>query len=470
MSLPGRDLSEIWALALKMVQPDVKRLSFDTILKNSTLEELNGNTAVVKVPNDFAREWLATRYTDKIEDALRGIVGSYCKVEYTINENPQAPPEGSSKDKASTKSARSTKDHEPKVEHVPVSKQAKGPVYLGRQIQKKYIFDRYHVGSYNEIPVSFINSMLEGKSHAPLFIYSTVGMGKTHLLQAAAHRMLEYRPDAKVGYLSSEDFTNELVKSISAGTMQSFRDQYRQLDLLLVDDIQFFVGKEKTQEEFYFTFNTITEEGKLVVISSDRHPKELSTLHDRLHSRVKAAQLASISPTSYEDRIGIQQKWNEYDGVVVPSYIYEKVASRVTESIRELEGALTNIITRINIIGRNKVSPELIDDLLDEISPGSRPQTVTVEFIQKLVADKYKVNVDDMNSPSRVKPVTEARQSAMYVCREMLNMPLESIGREFGGRDHATVLHSCRKVKEAMEKDISVRDLVGDIIRELKKI
>lgn len=469
MSLPGRDLSEIWALALKMVQPDVKRLSFDTILKNSTLEELNGNTAIVKVQNDFAREWLATRYTDKIEDALRGIIGSYCKVEYTINENPLNPADGTPREKPS-KSSRATRDAEPKTEHAPAPKPAKGPVYLGRQIQKKYIFDRYHVGSYNEIPVSFISSMLEGKSHAPLFIYSTVGMGKTHLLQATAHKMLEYRPDAKVGYLSSEDFTNELVKSISGGTMQSFRDQYRQLDLLLVDDIQFFVGKEKTQEEFYFTFNTITEEGKLVVISSDRHPKELSTLHDRLHSRVKSAQLAPISPTSYEDRIGIQQKWNEYDGIILPSYIYEKVASRVTESIRELEGALTNIITRINIIGKNKVSPEFVDDLLDEISPGSRPQTVTVEFIQRMVADKFKVNVDDMNSPSRVKPVTEARQSAMYVCREILNMPLESIGREFGGRDHATVLHSCRKVKEAMDKDISVKDLVGDIIKELKKI
>lgn len=470
MPVPGRDLTEIWALALKIVQPDVKRLSFDTILKNSTLEELNGNTAVVKVQNDFAREWLATRYTDKIEDALRGIIGSYCKVEYTINENPQSPADGIPKEKLAQKTSRTRQELEQKTDHAYAQKPVKGPVYLGRQIQKKYIFDRYHVGSYNEIPVSYINSMLEGKSHSPLLIYSSVGMGKTHLLQATAHKMLEYRPDAKVGYLSSEDFTNELVKSISSGTMQSFRDQYRQLDLLLVDDIQFFVGKEKTQEEFYFTFNTITEEGKLVIISSDRHPKELSTLHDRLHSRVKSAQLAPISPTSYEDRIGIQQKWNEYDGIMLPSYIYEKVASRVTDSIRELEGALTNITTRINIIGKNKVSPELVDDLLDEISPGSRPQTITVGFIQKLVADKFKVNVDDMNSPSRVKPVTEARQSAMFICREILSMPFESIGREFGGRDHATVLHSCRKVKESMEKDISVKDLIGDLIKDLKKI
>lgn len=468
MSSTGKDLAEIWATALKIVQPDVKRLSFDTILKNSTLEELSGSMAVVRVQNDFAREWLATRYTEKIEDALRGIVGSYCKVQYTIG---MAEPlkDGPALAKPA-KNVRQRHEAESRPEQEPSQKHAKGPVLIGRQLQKRYIFDRYHVGSYNEIPYSFINAMLENRSHSPLFIYSTVGMGKTHLLQATARRMLDARPDAKVGYLSSEDFTNELVKSINSGTMQSFRDQYRQLDLLLVDDIQFFAGKEKTQEEFFFTFNTITEEGKLVIISSDRHPRELTTLHDRLHSRVKSAQLASISPTTYEDRIGIQQKWTQYDGIVLPDYVYEKVASRVTESIRELEGALTNIITRMNIIGKNRVSSEFVDELLDEISPGSRPQTITVAFIQKAVSEKFQVNIDDMNSSSRVKPVVEARQSAMFICREILSMPLESIGREFGGRDHATVLHSCRKVKETMEKDISVKDRIGDIIKALRRM
>ncbi|HNZ09690.1 MAG TPA: chromosomal replication initiator protein DnaA [Bacillota bacterium] len=470
MSTADKDLADIWELTLKIVQPDVKRLSFDTILKNSSLEELNGNTAVVKVQNDFAREWLAARYTDKIEDALRGIVGSYCKVQYTVGDSPQLSEQGEPVAKVRQRSSRPKQEAEMKIEHEAAPKHPKGPLLIGRQLQKRYIFERYHVGAYNDIPVSFINAMLENKSHSPLFIYSSVGMGKTHLLQATARRMLEARPDAKVGYLTSEDFTNELIKSINAASMQAFRDQYRQLDLLLVDDIQFFAGKEKTQEEFFFTFNTITEEGKLVIISSDRHPKELTTLHDRLHSRVKSAQIASISATTYEDRIGIQQKWMNYDGIVLPNFIYEKVASRVTNSIRELEGALTNIITRINIIGKNKVSPEFIDDLLDEISPGSRPQTVTVAFIQKTVAEKFNVNLEDMNSSSRVKAITEARQSAMYICREILNMPLESIGREFGGRNHATVLHACRKVKESMEKDISSKDKIGDLLRDLRRI
>ncbi len=468
MSIQERDLADIWALALKLVQPDIKKLSFDTILKNSSLESLDGNTALVKVQNDFAKDWLATRYTDKIEDALRGLVGTYCKVEYSVVDQAQSAEDKPSavEKPARQKKARTEYEQEIPVQEKVAHKEAK--VMPGRPLQEKYTFDKYYVGLYNDIPYKYIMQMLSGESKLPLIIYSSVGMGKTHLLQAAAHKMLKNNPDAKVAYLSSEDFTNELVSCLNTKTMSTFREQYRQLDMLLIDDIQFFEGKKVTQDEFFFTFNTILEQGKLLILSSDKHPRYLENFQDRLHSRVKAAQIASIQETTYEDRVSILQKWAENRNITLPTYVYDKVASRITESIRELQGAFTNVLTRLNMLGWGKATPELLDSILDEYSPGTKKQTVTVARIQKAVSDYFQINVDDMNASSRVKAVSEARQYAMFICRELLKMPFESIGREFGGRDHATVLHACRKVRKLVEENPSSKTSLKEIEDGLK--
>ena len=464
MSIQEKDLSELWELALKIIQPDVKKLSFDNILRNSSLESLEGNRAMVRVQNDFSKDWLSTRYMEKLEDALRNLVGSYCRIEFTVGdalpaEDHARPKEPQRDRKPRTREADSS--HASKPHHD--GKKS----FEGRPLREDLVFDRYHVGSYNELAYRYIEDMLEGTDKHPVLIYSSVGMGKTHLLQAAAHRMKQLHPDAKVAYISSEDFVNMLMSNLSDKTMSSFRDTFRQLDMLLIDDIQFLENKKATQDELFFTYNTILEEGKLMILSSDRHPGFLD-IQERLRSRMKNTRVAEIRATTYEDRFAIQQKWADFKKLRLPSYFFDKAASRITESIRDLEGAFVNVTSRANMSGWQNIDPETVDAYLDDFAPGTRKKTMTVSRIQNVVARYFKVNPDDLNGASRVKPVSEARQFAMFICREALKMPLESIGREFGGRDHATVLHSCKKVKEAIDKGLTAKTSYNEIMDDLK--
>ena len=464
MSIQERDLSELWELALKIIQPDVKKLSFDNILRNSTLESLEGNRAMVRVQNDFSKDWLSTRYMEKLEDALRNLVGSYCRIEFTVGDAPPA------EDHTGHKEPQ--RDRKPRTREADISHATKAHTegkksFEGRPLREDLVFDRYHVGSYNELAYRYIEEMLEGTDKHPVLIYSSVGMGKTHLLQAAAHRMKQLHPDAKVAYISSEDFVNMLMSNLSDKTMSSFRDTFRQLDMLLIDDIQFLENKKATQDELFFTYNTILEEGKLMILSSDRHPGFLD-IQERLRSRMKNTRVAEIRATTYEDRFAIQQKWADFKKLRLPSYFFDKAASRITESIRDLEGAFVNVTSRANMSGWQNIDPETVDAYLDDFAPGTRKKTMTVSRIQNVVARYFKVNPDDLNGASRVKPVSEARQFAMFICREALKMPLESIGREFGGRDHATVLHSCKKVKEAIDKGLTAKTSYNEIMDDLK--
>jgi len=464
MSTQERDLTELWELALKIIQPDVKKLSFDNILKNSTLESLEGNRAMVRVQNDFSKDWLATRYMEKLEDALRNLVGSYCRIEFTVGDVPPA--------EEHTEPKEAQKERKPRTREAEGSHAAKAQPdgkrpFEGRPLREDLVFDRYHVGSYNELAYKYIEEMLEGTDKHPVLIYSSVGMGKTHLLQAAAHRMKQLHPEAKVAYISSEDFINMLMSNLSDKTMSSFRDTFRQLDMLLIDDIQFLENKKATQDELFFTYNTILEEGKLMILSSDRHPGFLD-IQERLRSRMKNTRVAEIRATTYEDRFAIQQKWADFKKLRLPSYVFDKTASRITESIRDLEGAFVNVTSRANMSGWQNIDPETVDAYLDDFAPGTRKKTITVSRIQSVVARYFKVNTEDLNSASRVKPVSEARQFAMFICREALKMPLESIGREFGGRDHATVLHACKKVKESIDKGLTAKTSYNEIMDDLK--
>lgn len=464
MSTQERDLTELWELALKIIQPDVKKLSFDNILKNSTLESLEGNRAMVRVQNDFSKDWLATRYMEKLEDALRNLVGSYCRIEFTVGD---APPKEIHAEPKENQKERKPRTREADGSHSSKPQQDGKRSFEGRPLREDLVFDRYHVGSYNELAYKYIEEMLEETDKHPVLIYSSVGMGKTHLLQAAAHRMKQLHPDAKVAYISSEDFINMLMSNLSEKTMSSFRDTFRQLDMLLIDDIQFLENKKATQDELFFTYNTILEEGKLMILSSDRHPGFLD-IQERLRSRMKNTRVAEIRATTYEDRFAIQQKWADFKKLRLPSYVFDKTASRITESIRDLEGAFVNVTSRANMSGWQNIDPETVDAYLDDFAPGTRKKTMTVSRIQNVVAHYFKVNAEDLNSASRVKPVSEARQFAMFICREALKMPLESIGREFGGRDHATVLHACKKVKEAIDKGQTAKTSYNEIMDDLK--
>ncbi len=466
MSTQERDLTELWELALKIIQPDVKKLSFDNILKNSTLESLEGNRAMVRVQNDFSKDWLATRYMEKLEDALRNLVGSYCRIEFTVGDVPPAEDHAEHKEHQKDRKARTREEDGPHATSGRAPHDGKRS-FEGRPLREDLVFDRYHVGSYNELAYKYIDDMLEGTDKHPVLIFSSVGMGKTHLLQAAAHRMKQLRPNAKIAYISSEDFINMLMSNLSEKTMSSFRDTFRQLDILLIDDIQFLENKKATQDELFFTYNTILEEGKLLILSSDRHPGFLE-IQERLRSRMKNTRVAEIRATTYEDRYAIQQKWADYRKLRLPSYVFDKVASRITESIRDLEGAFVNVTSRANMYGWQNIDPETVDSYLDDFAPGTRKKTMTVSRIQNVVARYFKVNAEELNGSSRVKPVSEARQFAMFICRESLKMPLESIGREFGGRDHATVLHACKKVRESIDKGMTAKTSYKEIMDDLK--
>lgn len=466
MSTQERDLTELWELALKIIQPDVKKLSFDNILKNSTLESLEGNRAMVRVQNDFSKDWLATRYMEKLEDALRNLVGTYCRIEFTVGDVPPAEDHAEHKEHLKDRKARTREEDGPHATSGRAPHDGRRS-FEGRPLREDLVFDRYHVGSYNELAYKYIDDMLEGTDKHPVLIFSSVGMGKTHLLQAAAHRMKQLRPNAKIAYISSEDFINMLMSNLSEKTMSSFRDTFRQLDMLLIDDIQFLENKKATQDELFFTYNTILEEGKLLILSSDRHPGFLE-IQERLRSRMKNTRVAEIRETTYEDRYAIQQKWADYRKLRLPSYVFDKVASRITESIRDLEGAFVNVTSRANMYGWQNIDPETVDSYLDDFAPGTRKKTMTVSRIQNVVARYFKVNAEELNGSSRVKPVSEARQFAMFICRESLKMPLESIGREFGGRDHATVLHACKKVRESIDKGMTAKTSYKEIMDDLK--
>src|SRR5690625_2866447 len=336
-------------------------------------------------------------------------------------------------------------------------------------LNPKYTFDTFVVGAANRFAHAASLAVAEApaKSYNPLFVYGGVGLGKTHLMHAIGHYVLEHHPDKNVMYLSSEKFTNEFINSIMENKAENFRNKYRNVDILLVDDIQFLAGKEQTQEEFFHTFNTLHEENKQIIISSDRPPKEIPTLEDRLRSRFEWGLITDITPPDLETRIAILNKKAKAEGLDIPNEVMLYIANQIDTNIRELEGALIRVVAYSSLINQD-IDATLAADALVDIIPSRKPKMITVQGIQEIVAEKYNIKLEDFAARKRTRSIAFPRQIAMYLSRQLTDLSLPKIGEEFGGRDHTTVIHAFDKISELIKEDTNFEKDIDELIEKIK--
>ncbi len=349
-------------------------------------------------------------------------------------------------------------------EQTPVKKKSNGPTFLNG----RYTFDTFVVGGNNEFARAAALAVAEnpGEIYNPLFIYGGVGLGKTHLMHSIAHFVLGQNPDTKVLYVTSEKFTNELIDAIQKNTTNQFRDKYRSIDILLIDDIQFIIGKERTQEEFFHTFNTLHESKKQIIISSDRPPKEMLTLEDRLRSRFEHGLLADIQSPDYETRMAILRKKEELDGLKIDEEVLRYIANNIKSNIRELEGALTKIVA-FSRLKKRELNLLLAEEALQDIISPNEKKVITVEFIVEVVAEHHNLTPAEIYSKDKSRNISYPRQIVMYLCRKLTELSVTEIGKSLGNRDHSTVLHGYDKVAGDIEKDISLRNTIDVLIKKI---
>ena len=423
------NLNTLWNKALNVFREELNQTSFDTWLKSTYLMKLEKDIAVIAVPNEFAKEWLEAHYHSLIHRTLKSLLDKDVYLSFVIAEQdilqkqsfPQA---------IKTNSSVSSK------------------------LNPKYTFETFVIGNSNRFAHAACLAVAEApaKSYNPLFIYGGVGLGKTHLMHAIGHWVLAKETNYRVVYVSSEKFTNELISSIRDDRTVEFRNSFRNIDVLLIDDIQFLAGKERTQEEFFHTFNALHEADKQIIISSDRPPKEIPTLEDRLQSRFEWGLITDIQPPDYETRIAILQKKAVQEGISLPEEVINYIATKIHTNIRKLEGALLRIAAYSSVTEK-EINADFAASVLKDIIPDSRPVPVTIDLIQNKVAKYYKLQTKDLKSRRRTRTITFPRQIAMYLSRELTESSLPVIGEEFGGRDHSTVIHDCDKISKEIEEN-----------------
>jgi chromosomal replication initiator protein len=336
-------------------------------------------------------------------------------------------------------------------------------------LNQKYTFDTFVIGSGNRFAHAASLAVAEApaKAYNPLFIYGGVGLGKTHLMHAIGHYVLDHNPQAKVVYLSSEKFTNEFINSIRDNKAENFRNKYRNVDILLIDDIQFLAGKESTQEEFFHTFNALHEESKQIIISSDRPPREIPTLEDRLRSRFEWGLITDITPPDLETRIAILRKKARAEGLDIPNEVMLYIANQIDTNIRELEGALIRVVAYSSLINKD-INANLAAEALKDIIPSSKPKVITILDIQKTVGELFSIKLEDFKAKKRTKSLAFPRQIAMYLSRELTDYSLPKIGEEFGGRDHTTVIHAHEKISKLLQTDAQLQRQMKELHELLK--
>jgi chromosomal replication initiator protein len=457
MSSVGAASANPWVRVLDALEKKVNRNSYETWLKPTRYDHAQGAVLFVRVPNpEFCH--IGERYGDLISEAMDDLGMEFLDVEFVTEEEPQGKGKAVQADKAHNESPAS------------LEKSVASPAQQQRfdwdgaaQLNPKYTFADFVTGAGNQFAHAAALAVGErpSKAYNPLFLYGGVGMGKTHLMQAIGHEIKKRQPEKSICYVSSERFTNDMINALRYSKMTGFRDKYRNMDVLLVDDIQFLVNKERTQEEFFHTFNALHECMRQIVIASDRPPKELAEIEDRLRSRFEWGLIADIQPPDLETKVAILQKKAETDQVMLPTDVALFIASNIRSNVRELEGALIRVTAYASLTGGEinlQTTQEVLKNLID-----SQVRRISIESIQKAVSEQFGLRPTEIKAKNNSRVIVFPRQIAMYLAKHLTDASLPEIGRQFGGKHHTTVLHSVDKIEQARKTD-------KDLIRVINKL
>jgi len=436
-------LANLWQKTLDLLKIELTEISFNTWIKTIEPLSLNANSIDLRVPAEFNKGILESRYSTLIKNALKQVSSK----EYAIN--------------FVLPNQESTKKY-------PSSAGNTGDETTISMLNPKYTFDTFVIGNSNRLAHAAAVAVAESpaKAYNPLFLYGGVGLGKTHLMHAIGHHILSQNPSLKVLYVSSEKFTNELINAIKDDRNEEFRSKYRNIDVLLIDDIQFIGGKERTQEEFFHTFNALYEASKQIIISSDKPPKDIITLEERLRSRFEWGLIADIQPPDLETRIAILRKKAQLENLYIPDEVMVFIADNIASNIRELEGALNRIVAYSSLT-ENDITIELATEALKEIISNNKVKVINSQAIIDAVSRYFDIKPEEFRSKKRNREIAYPRQIAMFLCRELTDMSLPKIGDEFGGRDHTTVMHACDKISEDMKSNAELRRTIEELKRNI---
>jgi chromosomal replication initiator protein len=440
------DQERVWEEILLLIENRMSKQGYDTWFSQSKLHSLDGNRLLIEVPSKFHRDMIKDRYWEILTEVIKEVAKRE-DMEIDFFVQPQQM-------KKAVRQQLKEDKKEDRVEKVGL-------------FEKKYTFSNFVVGPSNQFAHAAAKAVADspGRAYNPLFIYSGVGLGKTHLINAIGHQVQSRSPRIKLAYLSSEQFTNELINRISHQRMEEFRQKYRNMDLLLIDDIQFIAGKERTQEEFFHTFNALYEAQKQIVLTSDRQPKDIPDIEERLRSRFECGLIADIQLPDLETRIAILKKKAEFWGIRLPDDVAEYLATMMKNNIRELEGGLVKL-GAVSSLTNTEITQELAKNELKHFLDG-RDRIITIELVQKVVADAFGVKISDLKSKRRTKAVVLPRQVAMYLCRTLTGSSLPETGNCFGGKDHSTVIHSIKVIEGKKEKDPELKARIEMLIKQL---
>lgn len=443
------DLKNLWEKTLDIIKSELSEVSFNTWIKSCEPISISSDTLKISVPNSFTQDILDKRYKDLVANSIKAVCSKLYNIEFVIASEAYI------------------KEDIKKTEKTP-SKSIVVNDEMSSTLNPKYTFNSFVIGNSNRFAHAASLAVAEApaKAYNPLFIYGGVGLGKTHLMHAIGHYILDGNPNAKVVYVSSEKFTNELINAIKDDRNEEFRKKYRNVDVLLIDDIQFIAGKERTQEEFFHTFNELHDANKQIILSSDRPPKEIPTLEDRLRSRFEWGLIADIQVPDFETRMAILKKKADVENLNVANEVMGYIATKIKSNIRELEGALIRIVAYSSLTNR-EITVDLATEALKDIISKKQGKHITIDLIQDVVSSYFNLRVEDLKSQRRTRNVAYPRQIAMYLSRKLTDMSLPKIGEEFGGRDHTTVIHAYEKISENLKTDDSLQHTVNDLTKKI---
>ena len=441
------ELNDLLTKAKELLKEETTKISYETWIEILEIQSADNDHIVLLTSTDFQKNIVSSKYLDLLTNTFNYLTNKDCSVSIVSREELE------------TASNNSDLSDTTKIE-APIN-------YFTTNLNPKYTFSTFVVGNNNRFAHAAALAVAEApaSSYNPLFIYGGVGLGKTHLMHAIGNEILRNNKNSKILYVTSEAFTNELINAIKDNTNDQFRNKYRGIDILLIDDIQFIAGKERIQEEFFHTFNTLYESGKQVILSSDKPPKDIPLLEDRLKSRFEWGIIADISNPDYETRLAILRKKAQIDNIIIDDEILSAIATRIDSNIRELEGTLNKLIATASLTSNRQITMEMAEKAINDIV-SQQEKVISATYIQETVGKYFNINPKDLKGSKRSNDITFPRQIAMYLCRNVANMSLPQIGKDFGKRDHTTVMHACNKIEKEIKTNSNTK-LIGESVKNI---